>query len=59
MEKNNAPFSLTSHSLCIIRLRGSVDHVAFGVVLGADRKKYKTRSGETVRLKDLLDEVQR
>jgi arginyl-tRNA synthetase len=35
----------------------SVDHVAFGVVLGTDHKKYKTRSGDTVRLKDLLDEV--
>lgn len=33
-----------------------VDHVAFGVVLGADGKKFKTRSGDTVRLKDLLDE---
>eukprot|EP00047_Mylnosiga_fluctuans_P010934 m.18705 g.18705 ORF g.18705 m.18705 type:complete len:703 (+) comp3367_c0_seq1:28-2136(+) len=33
-----------------------VDHVGFGVVLGGDGKKYKTRSGETVRLKDLLDE---
>jgi len=33
-----------------------VDHVGFGVVLGEDRKKFKTRSGETVRLVDLLDE---
>merc|ERR1719219_3399086 len=31
-------------------------HVGFGVVLGEDRKKFKTRSGETVRLVDLLDE---
>lgn len=30
-------------------------HVGFGVVLGADGKKLKTRSGETVRLQDLLD----
>ena len=37
-----------------------VEHVAFGVVLGEDKKKFKTRSGETVRLRDLLDEgVQR
>ncbi|PSN46081.1 Arginine--tRNA ligase, partial [Blattella germanica] len=34
-----------------------VDHVGFGVVLGEDKKKFKTRSGETVRLVDLLDEV--
>lgn len=33
-----------------------VDHVTFGVVLGEDRKKFKTRSGDTVRLVDLLDE---
>lgn len=33
-----------------------VEHVGFGVVLGEDRKKFKTRSGETVRLIDLLDE---
>lgn len=31
------------------------EHVAFGVVLGQDGKKFKTRSGETVRLIDLLD----
>lgn len=34
-----------------------VEHVPFGVVLGEDGKKLKTRSGETVRLKDLLDEA--
>lgn len=33
-----------------------VEHVAFGLVLGEDRKKFKTRSGDTVRLTDLLDE---
>ncbi|MFN0064949.1 MAG: arginine--tRNA ligase [Chlamydiales bacterium] len=31
------------------------DHVSFGVVLGEDGKKFKTRSGEVVRLIDLLD----
>ncbi|MFZ0566353.1 MAG: arginine--tRNA ligase [Chlamydiales bacterium] len=30
------------------------DHVPFGVVLGADGKKFRTRSGETERLIDLL-----
>lgn len=34
-----------------------LDHVAFGVVLGADGKKFKTRSGETEKLIDLLDEA--
>jgi arginyl-tRNA synthetase len=33
-----------------------VDHVWFGVVLGEDGKKFKTRSGDTVKLSDLLDE---
>lgn len=32
----------------------SVAHVGFGVVLGADGKKFKTRSGETEKLIDLL-----
>lgn len=33
-----------------------IDHVGFGVVLGEDGKKFKTRSGDTVKLSDLLDE---
>ncbi|MEU6539745.1 arginine--tRNA ligase [Streptomyces sp. NPDC047000] len=32
-------------------------HLAFGTVLGADGKPFKTREGETVRLEDLLDEA--
>lgn len=32
------------------------NHVPFGVVLGADGKKFKTRSGETVKLFDLIQE---
>lgn len=31
-----------------------VDHVPFGLVLGSDGKKFKTRSGETEKLIDLL-----
>lgn len=31
-----------------------VDHVPFGLVLGSDGKKFRTRSGETERLMDLL-----
>ncbi|MGB5963384.1 MAG: arginine--tRNA ligase [Coleofasciculaceae cyanobacterium] len=34
-----------------------VEHVPFGLVQGEDGKKLKTRSGETVRLRDLLDEA--
>lgn len=35
----------------------SLTHVPFGVVQGEDGKKFKTRSGDTVRLKDLLDQA--
>ncbi|MFN9643941.1 MAG: arginine--tRNA ligase [Cyanobacteriota bacterium] len=34
-----------------------LEHVPFGLVQGDDGKKLKTRSGDTVRLKDLLDEA--
>jgi arginyl-tRNA synthetase len=33
----------------------SLEHVPFGLVQGEDGKKFATRSGETVKLKDLLD----
>lgn len=32
-------------------------HVPFGLVQGEDGKKFKTRSGDTVKLRDLLDEA--
>ncbi|MDZ7963092.1 MAG: arginine--tRNA ligase [Aulosira sp. DedQUE10] len=32
-------------------------HVPFGLVLGEDGRKYRTRSGDTERLRDLLDEA--
>jgi arginyl-tRNA synthetase len=34
-----------------------VDHVGFGLVLGLDGKKFKTRSGDTEKLIDLLTEA--
>ena len=34
-----------------------LEHVWFGSILGPDGKPFKTRSGETVRLADLLDEA--
>lgn len=37
------------------RSKVRVDHVPFGLVLGADGKKFRTRSGEVERLIDLLD----
>jgi arginyl-tRNA synthetase len=32
--------------------------MGFGLVRGEDGKKFKTRSGDTVKLMDLLDEAQ-
>ncbi len=34
-----------------------IEHVQFGLVQGEDGKKLKTRSGDTIRLRDLLDEA--
>jgi len=39
------------------RSKVQVEHVGFGLVLGADGKKFKTRSGETEKLIDLLTEA--
>jgi arginyl-tRNA synthetase len=36
----------------------SLEHVAFGTMMGPDRKPFKTRSGDTVKLMDLLDEAE-
>lgn len=33
-------------------------HVWFGTILGEDNKPFKTRSGDTIKLKDLLDEAE-
>jgi arginyl-tRNA synthetase len=33
------------------------EHVAFGAVLGSDKKMFRTRAGETIRLVDLLTEA--
>jgi arginyl-tRNA synthetase len=35
----------------------SLEHVAFGTILGADRKAFKTRSGGTIKLAEVLDEA--
>lgn len=50
--------------LCLVVLSGWHDpaktrccFAGFGVVQGSDGKKFKTRSGEVVRLVDLLDEA--
>ncbi|RRJ83145.1 arginine--tRNA ligase [Aestuariirhabdus litorea] len=51
------------HAWTIVRKAGYVpdtvplEHHAFGVMLGKDGKPFKTRSGGTVKLSDLLDEA--
>jgi arginyl-tRNA synthetase len=35
-----------------------LDHVTFGTILGPDKKPFKTREGETIKLRDLLDEAE-
>ncbi len=37
----------------------TLEHVTFGVILGEDKKPFKTRSGELVKLADLLNEATR
>lgn len=37
--------------------KNQLNHVGFGLVLGSDGKKLKTRSGETIKLQDLLDQA--
>jgi len=39
-------------------LKGDFRHIAFGSILGEDRKLMKTRSGENVGLRDVLEEAQ-
>lgn len=35
-----------------------LEHVGFGMVLGPDRRPFKTREGGTIKLKELLDEAE-
>ena len=47
-------FTAAERAGILDRTKVRVDHVPFGLVLGADGKKFRTRSGETERLLDLL-----
>ncbi len=38
-------------------ITGDFRHVAFGSILGRDRRPFKTRSGDTVSLQDVIDEA--
>ncbi|MFN3650549.1 MAG: arginine--tRNA ligase [Armatimonadota bacterium] len=35
----------------------ALEHVGYGMILGADRKPFKTRSGDTVKLRDVIEEA--
>ncbi len=48
----------TLRKLGWVKDRVRLDYVPFGQVLGEDGKIFRTRSGETVRLVDLIDEAQ-
>jgi len=37
----------------------SLEHIAYGTMMGSDGKPFKTRSGDTIKLADLLDEAVR
>ncbi|VDN12285.1 unnamed protein product [Dibothriocephalus latus] len=49
-------FSAATKCGYLVPGRVTAEHVGFGLVLGEDRKKFKTRSGSTVKLVDLLNE---
>lgn len=50
-------FEAAFHSKLIDKEKHQVDHMGFGLVLGEDGGKIKSRSGDTVKLKELLDEA--
>lgn len=51
-------FEAAYHCGIINKEKHRVDHMGFGLVQGIDGIKMKTRAGDTVKLKDLLDEAQ-
>jgi arginyl-tRNA synthetase len=52
-----AQFFQVAHKAQWVPETVQITHVQFGLVQGEDGKKLKTRSGDTVRLRDLLDEA--
>jgi arginyl-tRNA synthetase len=50
-------FFQVAHTAGWIDQRVEIVHTPFGLVQGEDGKKLKTRSGETIKLKELLDEA--
>jgi arginyl-tRNA synthetase len=54
VQKSDGAFNYATTDLDKVELR----HIAFGSVLGEDGKLLRTRTGDTVRLGDLLDEAE-
>ncbi len=56
-----APQALHFRQIFSVQRRRGMDgdyrHIAFGSILGDDRRPFKTRSGDTVSLQDVLDEA--
>jgi arginyl-tRNA synthetase len=52
-----AQFFQVAHKAQWIPATAEIVHVPFGLVQGEDGKKLKTRSGDTIKLKELLDEA--
>jgi len=50
-------FSATEKIGWLDQKKHKLEHIGFGTVNGDDGKRFKTRSGDTVRLVDLLDEA--
>jgi arginyl-tRNA synthetase len=50
-------FSVARATAILARPEVKLEHVAFGSILGEDNKPLKTRSGENVKLADLLNEA--
>lgn len=45
-----------AHRAGFARSNSQLEHIAYGTMMGEDGKPFKTRSGDTVKLRDLLDE---
>lgn len=59
MERDRRRFLILRCCCCGLRGGSIYRHVPFGLVQGEDGKKFKTRAGDTVKLRDLLDEAVR
>jgi arginyl-tRNA synthetase len=52
-------FEAAYHAKIIDKAHHRVDHMGFGLVLDKNNEKIKSRSGETIKLRELLDEARK